>query len=68
MRLDLDTLKTNALNQYIDTLDRVGFDQKVVNPLIASMSAYEGMRAMNLEGASCCGPGSSRVCKPGPAS
>lgn len=55
MKLDLDTLKSNALNQYIETLDRAGFDAKVVNPLIASMASYEGFRQMKLEGGSCCG-------------
>lgn len=57
MSLDLDTLRVNALNQYIDTLDKVGFRAIVVNPLIASMSAYEGMQPMNVGGnGACCGP------------
>jgi fatty aldehyde decarbonylase len=55
MALDLDTLRANALDQYIATLDRVGFDQKVVNPLVASMSAYGGLRTVALEGSGCCG-------------
>jgi fatty aldehyde decarbonylase len=55
MNLDLDTLRINALNQYLDTLERVGFESKVVNPLIASMSAYGGMAPMSLGGAGCCG-------------
>lgn len=56
---DLDTIKVNALQQYIDTLDRVGFESSVVNPLIASMSAYEGFQAMKIEGngSACCTPG-----------
>ena len=55
MKLDLDILKSNALDQYIDTLDRAGFDAKVVNPLIASMASYEGFKQMKLEGGACCG-------------
>jgi fatty aldehyde decarbonylase len=55
MALDLDTLRANALDQYIATLDRVGFDQKTVNPLVASMSAYGGLRPVALAGSGCCG-------------
>jgi hypothetical protein len=55
MALDLDTLRANALDQYIATLDRVGFDQKTVNPLVASMSAYGGLRSVALAGSGCCG-------------
>jgi fatty aldehyde decarbonylase len=55
---DLDTIKVKALQQYIETLDRVGFEASVVNPLIASMSAYEGFQALKIEGngAACCSP------------
>jgi fatty aldehyde decarbonylase len=57
LALDLDALKIEALNQYLETLDRVGFRSVVVNPLIASMSAYEGMQSMQLTpGGACCGP------------
>lgn len=43
MSTDLETVRINALDAYIETLDRAGFDPKVTAPLIASMSAYEGM-------------------------
>jgi fatty aldehyde decarbonylase len=65
MALDLEQIRINALNQYIETLDRVGFRSAVVNPLIASMSAYEGMAAMKIEGnGACCSPsqGKSSCC------
>lgn len=55
MKLDLDTLRVNALEQYLETLDRVGFDHKAVNPLIASMSAYGACQKVSV-GGSCCGP------------
>jgi fatty aldehyde decarbonylase len=62
---DLDTIKVKALQQYIDTLDRVGFESSVVNPLIASMSAYEGFQALKIEGngAACCAPGQAAAGK-----
>jgi fatty aldehyde decarbonylase len=40
---DLETVRINALDAYIETLDRAGFDPKITAPLIASMSSYEGM-------------------------
>jgi fatty aldehyde decarbonylase len=43
MSTDLDTLRMTALDTYIESLDRAGFEPKVTAPLIASMSAYEGM-------------------------
>jgi len=61
IKTDIDTLKIEALQRYIQTLDSVGFDPAVTNPLIASMSAYEGMSRMVLgltdsSGAPCCSP------------
>jgi len=61
IKTDIDTLKVEALQRYIQTLDGVGFDPAVTNPLIASMSAYEGMNRMVLgmadsAGAACCSP------------
>jgi fatty aldehyde decarbonylase len=55
---DIDSIRVKALQQYIDTLDRVGFEPSVTNPLIAGMSAYEGFQAMKIEGngAACCAP------------
>jgi len=59
IKTDIDTLKVEALQRYIQTLDGVGFDPAVTNPLIASMSAYEGMSRMVLglagsSDAACC--------------
>jgi fatty aldehyde decarbonylase len=39
----LETVRINALDAYVETLDEAGFDPKVTAPLIASMSSYEGM-------------------------
>lgn len=54
---DLDTLRFGALDHYIETLDRAGFDPKVTTPLIAAMSSYEGMPKAVVGGGpatSCC--------------
>ena len=61
---DIDTIRVKALQQYLETLDRVGFESSVVSPLIASMSAYEGFQAMRIEGngAACCGPAADIAC------
>jgi fatty aldehyde decarbonylase len=57
IKTDIDSLKVEALERYIKTLDSVGFSSSVTNPLIASMSAYEGMSRMvvgfNQEGQAC---------------
>jgi fatty aldehyde decarbonylase len=55
---DIDSIRVKALQQYIETLDRVGFDTSVTNPLIAGMTAYEGFQPMKIEGtgAACCAP------------
>jgi fatty aldehyde decarbonylase len=37
---DVESVKLEALEHYIETLDRTGFDTKVTSPLIASMSSY----------------------------
>ena len=60
---DIDSIRVKALQQYIDTLDRVGFEPSVTNPLIAGMSAYEGFQAMKIEGngAACCAPAQATV-------
>lgn len=39
IRTDLDTLRARALDQYIGTLDAVGFDVEVTNRLIAGLSS-----------------------------
>lgn len=37
---DIEMLRVDALDAYMETLDLVGFDHKVTMPLIASMSSY----------------------------
>lgn len=37
---DIEMLRVDALDAYMETLDLVGFDNKVTTPLIASMSSY----------------------------
>jgi fatty aldehyde decarbonylase len=59
IKTDLETLRIRGLERYVQTLDAVEFDVAIVNPLIASMSAYEGMgRIMlgdtELGSAECC--------------
>lgn len=46
IKTDIEALRVEALERYIKTLDSVGFSSSVTNPLIASMSAYEGMGRM----------------------
>jgi fatty aldehyde decarbonylase len=40
---DIATLRAKALDRYVETLDTVGFDPRVVNRLVASMAAYGGV-------------------------
>lgn len=64
IRNDIESLRVQALEQYIDTLDKVGFDTAITNALIASMASYREMdrhvlglsRAGAGEGVACCGP------------
>jgi fatty aldehyde decarbonylase len=37
---DIERLRVDALDAYMETLDLVGFEQKVIMPLIASMASY----------------------------
>jgi len=67
IRNDIESLRVEALEQYIDTLDKVGFDSTVTNALIASMASYREMdrhvlgltRGADAGGSAtpCCGPG-----------
>jgi fatty aldehyde decarbonylase len=62
IKTDIESLRIEALERYVKTLDGVGFNPSVTNPLIASMSAYEGMSriAVGLKetsGQACCAPG-----------
>lgn len=58
MGLDLEAIRASALDQYIESLDSIGFDSKVINPLVASMAAYGGMERISISGRSadtpCC--------------
>ena len=62
IRNDIETLRVQALEQYVKTLDKVGFDTTVTNALIASMASYHEMdrhvlglsRVGTGEGAACC--------------
>lgn len=67
IKTDIESLRIEALERYVKTLDGVGFDPAVTNPLIASMAAYEGMGRVSVgfsdaSGAPCCGPGSAGKC------
>ena len=45
---DIESVKVEALDHYIETLDRSGFDTRVTSPLIASMSSYGVQPAMDV--------------------
>lgn len=68
IRNDIESLRVQALEQYIETLDKVGFDATVTNALIASMASYRemdrhvlglGRAGASGESVPCCGPGSA---------
>lgn len=40
LETDIESLRVEALDTYMETLEKVGFDMKVTMPLIASMSSY----------------------------
>jgi fatty aldehyde decarbonylase len=40
IQTDIEALRVDALDAYMETLELVGFDHKVTMPLIASMSSY----------------------------
>lgn len=75
IRNDIESLRVQALEQYIDTLDKVGFDTSITNALIASMASYREMdrhvlglsRVGSGEGAACCGPAAAAVSAGGTA-
>lgn len=65
IRTDIESLRIKALERYIETMDAVGFDSMVMNPLIASLSAYDGSKRVSIGMSSsgdCCGPSSSSGC------
>ena len=45
LRTDIDAIRAEALDAYIETLDRAGFDARETAPLIESMQSYGGMPA-----------------------
>ncbi len=45
LKTDIDAIRVEALDAYIETLDRAGFDPVVTAPLIESMQSYGGMPA-----------------------
>lgn len=53
IRTDIESIRVEALDTYMTSLDKVGFDVKVTTPLIAGMSSYGGMPAGDLRLASC---------------
>lgn len=59
---DIESIRVEALDTYIETLDRVGFDVKVTTPLVASMSSYGGMPLGDLRLAQCSESGSGQGC------
>ncbi|MBX2796355.1 MAG: long-chain fatty aldehyde decarbonylase [Myxococcales bacterium] len=40
LKLDLDETRAQALERYLDSLDRIGFPDSATSPLVASMAAY----------------------------
>lgn len=50
---DLDTVRVEALDTYMDMLDRVGFDTKVTTPLIAKLQSYIESQKVTIAGACC---------------
>lgn len=52
IRTDIEALRVEALDTYMETLDMVGFDIKVTTPLIASMSSYGAVPSADLRLAS----------------
>jgi fatty aldehyde decarbonylase len=69
LRTDIESIRIEALDTYMESLDRIGFDLKVTTPLVASMSSYGATPSADLRlrqtgaqapghcstgGASCC--------------
>jgi fatty aldehyde decarbonylase len=52
IKTDIETLRTKALDRYLETLDAVGFNTRTVNSLVASMASYEkaGSAAVGMGG------------------
>lgn len=67
---DIEAIRVEALDTYMESLDRVGFDVKVTTPLIASMSSYGAVPSADLRlrapaaatAASACSTAGGRCC------
>jgi fatty aldehyde decarbonylase len=63
---DIEALRVDALDAYMETLDLVGFDAKVTMPLIASMSSYgvqpQADLRLRTDAAPACSTGAGRCC------
>jgi fatty aldehyde decarbonylase len=63
---DIEMLRVDALDAYMETLDLVGFDSKVTMPLIASMSSYgvqpQADLRLRTDQAPGCSTGAGRCC------
>jgi fatty aldehyde decarbonylase len=63
---DIEALRVDALDAYMETLDLVGFDAKVTMPLIASMSSYgvqpQADLRLRTDAAPRCSTGAARCC------
>lgn len=42
LKTDIDSIRIEALDAYVETLDRAGFDPRITAPLIESMQSYGG--------------------------
>ncbi|MBI1889571.1 MAG: long-chain fatty aldehyde decarbonylase [Burkholderiales bacterium] len=67
IRTDIEALRVEALDTYMETLEKVGFDDKVTMPLIAGMSSYgvqpKGDISLRSDAApSSCGTGDVSTC------
>ncbi|MBT0962397.1 ferritin-like fold-containing protein [Denitromonas iodatirespirans] len=68
IRTDIEALRVEALDTYMESLDRVGFDVRVTTPLIASMSSYGAVPSADLrlratdDGAACGATDAARCC------
>ncbi|MGY6518377.1 MAG: ferritin-like fold-containing protein [Lysobacteraceae bacterium] len=47
LRTDIDAIRIEALDAYVETLDRAGFEPEVTAPLIESMQSYGGTPSAN---------------------
>ena len=54
IKTDIDTLRARALDQYIGTLDAVGFDVEVTNRLIAGLSSMVDQERQSVPSPKCC--------------